>query len=214
MGAFVLGRLVIHVCNALRPLVNRTPSLTPPQQERLLQRAPGGWSRAFFMPATADTGVSTWRTWLDRVGGGEIPWPEGVKSDLGPVLPREVVMDRFSQHVKGCKSCRAALRWTERLAAAAGAVAAVAAPVGVLALLLRAAAAAAASSGAAAAAATKAAAAAAKAAAPEAATNSLATALLGWPMLVIAALALLARRRLLDLRRRFYFTDYVHAAVP
>jgi hypothetical protein len=34
------------------------------------------------------------RSWFDEVGGGAIPWPEGTPTGLGPVLPREVVMDR------------------------------------------------------------------------------------------------------------------------
>lgn len=36
---------------------------------------------------------------------------------------------------------------------------------------------------------------------------------LGWPMLMLAAAALLARRKLQDLWVRFHFKDYVHADV-
>lgn len=39
-------------------------------QERLLERSSGDWKRAFYMPATADTGVITWRQWFDQVR----PW--------------------------------------------------------------------------------------------------------------------------------------------
>lgn len=55
------------------------------------------------------------RTWYEQEGGGRIPWPAGVTSDPGPVLPRTTVLDRYSQHVAGCKSCSKALAWAQRL---------------------------------------------------------------------------------------------------
>ncbi len=83
-------------------------------QERLLHQQHGSnWKRAFYLPtggSGADVGVTKFRQWMDSA---PIPWPAGISTDLGPVLPREVVMDRYSQHVKGCKQCSAALKWVE-----------------------------------------------------------------------------------------------------
>ena len=59
--------------------------------------------------------AAMYRTWYDEMAGGGIPWPSGTSAELGPVLPREVVMDRYSQHVEGCRSCRKALQWIGRL---------------------------------------------------------------------------------------------------
>ncbi|GBF90562.1 hypothetical protein Rsub_03134 [Raphidocelis subcapitata] len=166
-------------------------------QERLLQASPaGGWRQSFYLPATADTGIITFRTWMDQVGGGSIPWPLGTDARLGPALPREVVMDRWAQHCRHCKSCRRAVTWIERLRAACTAAAAVAAPVGAFALL-----------------------AAAAGAWPGAGAGAAGAggwgpaAPLGLACLALAAAALLARRALQRLWSRFHFTDYVHADV-
>lgn len=64
------------------------------------------------------TGIIKFRTWYHDCAGGSVPFPAGLASaglGLGPVRPREVVMDRFSQHTSSCKACSAALRWTQRL---------------------------------------------------------------------------------------------------
>ncbi|KAI8463754.1 MAG: hypothetical protein J3K34DRAFT_136285 [Monoraphidium minutum] len=174
-------------------------------QERLLQQSQGGWRRSFYLPASADTGVIKFRTWFDEVGGGAVPWPAGAPASLGPVLPREVVMDRYTQHVKSCKSCRRAVAWIERLSAACGALAAVAAPVGAWSLLT------AALSGGGLLPFLKTGAAAAGAG--QAAAGQQAAIALGWPMLLLAAGALFARHKLQGLWRRFHFMDYVHANV-
>lgn len=104
---------------------------------------------------------------------------------------------RYSQHVKSCKSCRSAVTWIERLQAACTALAAVAAPIGVWTLLLQAAARTALGQ---------------QAAVVPAAAGALG-AVLGWPMILVAAAALFARHKLQGLWRKFHFTDYVHADV-
>jgi hypothetical protein len=114
--------------------------------------------------------------------------------------------------VKHCKSCRSALTWINRLQAACTAAAALAAPIGLWTLLQKAllSSAAAAASGAAAGSAAAGAAAGLSSAAAAAGGMSL---WLGWPMLALAAAALLARHKLRAFSTKFTFTDYVHAAV-
>lgn len=179
-------------------------------QERLLRQSSGGWRRNFYLPATADTGVIKFRSWFDEVGGGSIPWPPGTPTDLGPVLPREVVMDRYRQHVKSCKSCSNAVKGIERLQALFTAVATVSASIGIGSLLQQALAAAARPP---AAAETVARVAAAAALSGGAGAQQGAAWALGWPMLLLCAAALLVRYKLQGLWQRFHFTDYVHADV-
>jgi len=98
--------------------------------------------------------------------------------------------------------------WVQRLQAACTAIAAVAAPIGVYTVLQKAILAAAAQ--AAAAAALLGGAAKAVGGAVGAGAGGW---VLGWPMVVLAALALYARYKLAGLLQRFYFLDYVHANV-
>ncbi|WIA39874.1 hypothetical protein OEZ86_013318 [Tetradesmus obliquus] len=88
-------------------------------QERLLHEGRDtNWRSAFYMPAGADLGIIKFRSWYHDCAGGSVPWPGALASQgLGPVLPRAVVMDRFSQHTQHCKSCSAAVKWIQRLQA-------------------------------------------------------------------------------------------------
>jgi hypothetical protein len=74
-----------------------------------------------FHTQSLSAGIIKFRTWFHDCAGGDVPWP-GVDSTpgaprppLGPAKPRQVVMDRLSQHTLQCKACSAALKWVQRL---------------------------------------------------------------------------------------------------
>lgn len=73
-------------------------------------------SLAACMLPSPHAGIIKFRSWYHDCAGGSVPWPGALASQgLGPVLPRAVVMDRFSQHTQHCKSCSAAVKWIQRL---------------------------------------------------------------------------------------------------
>eukprot|EP00775_Hariotina_reticulata_P005511 gene5511-5747_t len=174
-------------------------------QERLLHDGRDkDWRSAFFLPAGADAGIIKFRTWYHDCAGGAVPFPAGLAADgssLGPVKPREVVMDRFSQHTSSCKACSAALKWIQRLQALAVCLAGLAA-VAVLAASTAASTAAAVTSS-------------------EAVTSSMrhavTTVLVAipvWQLLTLSAVAMImvvGHQLLGQLKQRFLFIDYVHA---
>jgi pheophorbide a oxygenase len=61
------------------------------------------------MPSSADLAVIAWRKWIDR-HGSDLPTLPRTPEDLGPVLPREQIFDRYNQHTKDCPHCSTALR--------------------------------------------------------------------------------------------------------
>ncbi|CAB1112705.1 unnamed protein product [Ectocarpus sp. CCAP 1310/34] len=99
--------------------------------------------RTFYMPTQADVTIRAFRKWYNSRGGGGPPWAQGVDpSDLGPVLPREEILDRMVAHTKDCSACGKAYRVSGRVkkAAVGGALlfltGAAVAPRGALALKL------------------------------------------------------------------------------
>jgi pheophorbide a oxygenase len=74
------------------------------------------------MPTSADLPVIAWRKWMDRHGMDLPTLPKSVE-DLGPMLTREQIFDRYNQHTKDCTHCSTALR---NVSIAAGVLAAVA----------------------------------------------------------------------------------------
>ncbi|KAF6259816.1 pheophorbide a oxygenase [Scenedesmus sp. NREL 46B-D3] len=152
------------------------------------------WSKQYYLPAAADAAVVSWRRWIDRFGSQLPVLPRGAH-DLPPLMSREQVFDRYSQHTKHCPHCRAALRNTEiaiGLLAIAGAVAA-----GTLVVAAANAAAAAAGAGTVAAGA---------AGLPVGAAAKLTAAAAAVAVLAGAAVAALLR-----FRQLFIYNDYVHA---
>lgn len=79
-------------------------------QERKLRQSGDNWKRSFFLPASADAGVIAFRTWFSELAGGAVDWAPGTPTDLGPVLPREEVIDRYHSHTKNCTHCSKALK--------------------------------------------------------------------------------------------------------
>ncbi|CAM9433125.1 unnamed protein product [Phaeothamnion confervicola] len=105
------------------------------------------------MPTDADKPVRAFHRWFDEAsemwregkgdsGIGGVPYPPGTDRRLGPIAPREVMLDRYNAHTKHCKTCSGALARLRRArdataAAAVGAVAVAAAcPRGMLAAAL------------------------------------------------------------------------------
>lgn len=79
-------------------------------QERTLRSEPRSaekWQTGYFMPAKCDSCVVAWRRWLTKEGA-RCMQPEYAK-DLPPTPPREILLDRYSQHVAHCKQCQSAL---------------------------------------------------------------------------------------------------------
>ncbi|CAM9179351.1 unnamed protein product [Discosporangium mesarthrocarpum] len=65
----------------------------------------GNPDRSFYMPTVSDVPVRAFRRWLkDEAGGGPV-WPMGKDAPLGPVLPREVMLDRLHSHTLQCSEC-------------------------------------------------------------------------------------------------------------
>ncbi|CAM9418597.1 unnamed protein product [Ectocarpus fasciculatus] len=84
-------------------------------QERLLadagERGVERPEKTYYMPTASDVTVRFFRKWYHSRGGAGPPWAKGVDpSDLGPVLPREDVLDRMDTHTKDCAACSKAFR--------------------------------------------------------------------------------------------------------
>lgn len=74
------------------------------RQERVLLRGGNNWKRDYYMPASADIGVVAFRKWLEG-HAEEAPTLVGSVAEMPPQMPREQVLNRYDQHVKGCKHC-------------------------------------------------------------------------------------------------------------
>eukprot|EP00752_Nemacystus_decipiens_P014318 g12737.t1 len=67
--------------------------------------------KTFYMPTDSDTPIRRFRRWYHSRGGDGPTWAKGVDpSDLGPVLPREEILDRLNAHTKDCAACGKAMR--------------------------------------------------------------------------------------------------------
>lgn len=74
------------------------------EQERLVQQK-GGWRSAYCMPHHTDGGVLALRRWLDAAG--PVPYKDG--QALGPILPRQRVLEHYESHVLKCPDCQKGL---------------------------------------------------------------------------------------------------------
>ena len=83
------------------------------QQESELQNK--SWKTAYKMPTSADRLVIEFRNWFDRYCNGKLPWNEvGVDVPASDTKkPREVLLDRYSQHTQHCSSCRQTVKTIE-----------------------------------------------------------------------------------------------------
>jgi len=85
-------------------------------QERRLEAAgrSEGFSRACFLPSSADVYVRALHEWVCNHGGEPFPG-----QPLPPRLPLEPLMERFDCHTRHCRSCREAhgriVAWRPRL---------------------------------------------------------------------------------------------------
>ena len=83
------------------------------QQENFLQNE--NWKTAYKMPTSADRLVIEFRNWFDRYCNGKLPWHQvGVDVPASAIeKPREVLLDRYSQHTQHCSSCRQTVKTIE-----------------------------------------------------------------------------------------------------
>ena len=83
------------------------------QQENFLQDT--NWKTAYKMPTSADRLVIEFRNWFDRYCNGKLPWHQvGVDVPASArEKPREVLLDRYSQHTQHCSSCRQTVKTIE-----------------------------------------------------------------------------------------------------
>ncbi|GAX76051.1 hypothetical protein CEUSTIGMA_g3494.t1 [Chlamydomonas eustigma] len=115
------GNPAIEHALARHPVLDGDTYMLHLEERKLLARG-NNWSREYFMPANADTGVIAWRRWL-RDFGGEVPTLRA--TDVMPdAMPREQVLDRYHQHTKNCKDCQQAVKITDILSGICLAVAA------------------------------------------------------------------------------------------
>ena len=91
------------------------------------------WSRAYYLPASADNSVIAWRRWLH--GRGKGGWEGDAGVPLGEPrhdVPPSALYNRLDDHTAHCSSCKGAMTRARGLAAVlrAGGVTAVAAAAG------------------------------------------------------------------------------------
>lgn len=66
------------------------------------------WQKLYFLPSVADTGIVTFRKWLDEFAGGKPEW-QGVTEVPFQGLSDEQLYDIWHRHTKHCPSCRQSL---------------------------------------------------------------------------------------------------------
>ncbi len=66
------------------------------------------WEKSYFMPSLADTGIVTFRKWLDEFAGGKPEW-QGIKETPFQELSDDKLYDIWHRHTKHCPSCRQSL---------------------------------------------------------------------------------------------------------
>jgi len=64
------------------------------------------WNNRYYLPTKADAYVKGFRKWLNTLAGGAPDWGGRFENRLPPSPPKRLMMDRYSQHVVQCKSCR------------------------------------------------------------------------------------------------------------
>ena len=90
------------------------------QQERFLQQKllQQSWKTAYKLPTSADRLVIEFRKWFDTYCQGKLPWEKvGILDGENLKINdnRQQILDRYHQHTQHCKSCRSALKFSQRL---------------------------------------------------------------------------------------------------
>ncbi|ACB53971.1 putative Rieske [2Fe-2S] domain-containing cell death suppressor protein [Crocosphaera subtropica ATCC 51142] len=83
-------------------------------QETLQMTVEKPWHKSYFLPASADVGIITFRQWLDRFAGGKPAW-ENAKAHPYQPLTEEQLYERWHRHTKYCPSCRASVDFLGKL---------------------------------------------------------------------------------------------------
>lgn len=84
-------------------------------QQDVLRRSKKPSLQQYFMPSSADVGVTIFRRWFETEGGNGPRCQDGslLLDTPAPDLTNKVIFDRYDQHTKHCKSCQGALRFVE-----------------------------------------------------------------------------------------------------
>eukprot|EP00878_Enallax_costatus_P007156 GHUV01007500.1.p1 GENE.GHUV01007500.1~~GHUV01007500.1.p1 ORF type:complete len:476 (+),score=90.11 GHUV01007500.1:173-1600(+) len=95
---FILDQLDKHIwlqhISTQNPIIDGDTLFMHAAERTLYERGDhSSWSKQYYMPATADAAVITWRKWLDKFGNS-LPVLPRTAADLPPALPREQVFDR------------------------------------------------------------------------------------------------------------------------
>ncbi|CAN0845410.1 Protochlorophyllide-dependent translocon component 52, chloroplastic [Linum grandiflorum] len=103
----IVPRWVSHMAHNL--VLDSDLCLLHLEERKIVEAGISNWSKACFIPTTADTQVVAFRRWLMRYSGGHLNW--GPKFGvLPPTPPKEELMDRYWSHVVNCRSCSAAYK--------------------------------------------------------------------------------------------------------
>lgn len=76
-------------------------------ERELLTRASNNISRGYYLPASSEVSVATWRKWINEFGG-QVPTLPRPGQSLPPALTKKEAIHRYEQHTKHCKSCQKA----------------------------------------------------------------------------------------------------------
>ncbi len=63
------------------------------------------WQDSYFLPSVADTGIVTFRKWLDSFADGKPDW-QNIETISFQALNDQQLYDRWHKHTKHCPSCR------------------------------------------------------------------------------------------------------------
>lgn len=91
--------------------------------ERGLTEKPIG--QVYYMPGASDAYVATFRTWLEKIGGGGPFGPQNAKwlAAAGPRLSPTQLLEHYHSHTEKCSICSKALARIKVLQAVSGALA-------------------------------------------------------------------------------------------
>lgn len=86
------------------------------QEKIIAKRNTGKWLDKVYTPNPQDKMVITFRKWLEKRAGGNIPWDANCDPNLPPIeTDKERLFDVYSTHTKDCQICQNALKNLNRL---------------------------------------------------------------------------------------------------
>ncbi|CAI0413340.1 unnamed protein product [Linum tenue] len=88
----LVPRWILHVRQNL--VLDSDLYLLHLEERKILEAGLSNWSKACFMPTTADSQVIAFRRWLRNYSGGHVSWGTKFSGVLPPTPPKEQLMDR------------------------------------------------------------------------------------------------------------------------